>query len=109
MNREKDTAATEEAWDHFDDRDISILQSFQRAFRQWEAERTIPVPEYLRDDLKRFNAWMPKIISALTVNTSTPGNDLEYNGLAATRMEELERRTLKLELAVSALMEGKND
>lgn len=46
---------------------------------------------------------------ALTVNTSTPGNDLEYNGLAATRMEELERRTLKLELAVSALMEGKND
>ena len=109
MNREKDTAATEEAWDHFNDRDISILQSFQRAFRQWEAERTIPVPEYLRDDLKRFNAWMPKIISALTVNTSTPGNDLEYNGLAATRMEELERRTLKLELAVSALMEGKND
>lgn len=102
MNREKDTAATEEAWDHFDDRDISILQSFQRAFRQWEAERTIPVPEYLRDDLKRFNAWMPKIISALTVNTSTPGNDL-----AATRVEELERRVLKLELMLSVQMEGK--
>ena len=50
----------------------------------------------------RLKPLLVNLLGALTVNTSTPGNDL-----AATRMEELERRTLKLELAVSALMEGK--
>jgi len=44
-----------------------------------------------------------RILSALTVNTSTPGNDLEYNGLAATRMEQLEKRVLKLELILSRM------
>lgn len=70
--------------------------------------RIKPLDKAKAEAQEDFDAELTKYL-ALTVNTSTPGNELEYNGLAATRMEELERRTLKLELAVSALMEGKND
>lgn len=51
-----------------------------------------------------FDAELTKYL-ALTVNTSTPGNELEYNGLAATR--DLERRIQKLEWYVSTLIEEK--
>lgn len=78
----------------------SVAQSFRQQFNPHD------LPE------GAFQLWESlghEIDLALTVNTSTHGNELEYNGLAATRMEELERRVLKLELMLSVQMEGKDD
>lgn len=119
MNREKDTAVAAsrgEGWMPMDTAPRDGTEFLARG-HNWGIPargRHRHVVKWLDDKfvaaddedlhLQFLTDWM-----ALTVNTSTPGNELEYNGLAATRMEELERRTLKLELAVSALMEGKND
>jgi len=74
----------------------SVAQSFRQQFNPHD------LPE------GAFQLWESlghEIDLALTVNTSTLGNDLEYNGLAATR--DLERRVQKLEWYVSTLIEEK--
>ena len=91
MNREKDIAATRD----LDEMDI-LKAGWEAMFDEpWDGTQAVMVGA----------GWDAMRKAALTVNTSTPGNELEYNGLAATRMEELERRVLKLELALSVQME----
>ncbi len=111
MNREKDIAAIAE-WQDFETaprdgtRFLALWTKGSRGHEYgviWWDHSHEWVEASIDNHVGKFEHWMP--LPALTVNTSTPGSDLEYNGLAATRMEELERRTLKLELAVSALME----
>lgn len=85
---------------------ISVGSYRKRLSEHVPAWRPIATGPYDNERLTPTH-WMPlpEAPKALTVNTSTPGNDLEYNGLAATR--DLERRVQKLEWYVSTLIEEK--
>ena len=100
MNREKDTVVAEQAREAL----VERLQSFCDDPYVGQNRRGI---NPARDDEEvQSGAYghvltfgdLRYIISALTVNTSTPGNDL-----AATRMEQLEKRVLKIELILSRM------
>ena len=103
MNREKDTAALREG--ELDTALRALVTKLDLIDKPVGDLLTFAMAHGYYYEGPNYEAELAAAKAALTVNTSTHGNDLEYNGLAASR--DLEKRVLALEFEVSLLKGGK--